>query len=104
MKDQTDHDGGPAFPAERMTTIQFYNEDGPIQEHIARYSGVSVLDYFAAHALIHAGGSESTMRHVAGGGERKEQMARLAAWAYDMGEAFVAERAKRILAWSEAQE
>ena len=91
-------DGGLAFPSQRYEP---YDSDMP--EELITYPGLTVIDWFAGQAMIHAGGSEITMRHVVGHGAREEQAANLAEWCYDVGEAMVAEKMKRMKAWSEGK-
>mgnify|MGYP003394702315 FL=1 len=72
------NDGGPAFPTD--------TEHQP-QGHVMHLTGMSLRDYFAAAALVHP----SVVDRV---NPTHTMPAAVAAWAYEIADAMLAERDK----------
>lgn len=92
-------DGGPAFPATRIEARQVFTE-GPQTVGEVTYPGMSLRDYFAAHAPFdrNSFGMASNALLKAGRPEIANTIAGvcevLANFAYQYADAMIAERAK----------
>lgn len=85
-------DGGPAFPCERMHTEQ--GRDEKWRDRWIPEGGMSLRDYFAAHA-IHASWSEAVSPQVSNGIVTPEEAAFLATNCYVLADALLKAREPR---------